>query len=140
MVLDRDIIERKLVSIREYLADLEQTKDLSLSEYQSDVLRKRGIEKTLINVIQAAVDINNYLLAKTAKVAASDNYDSFIQLGERGILPKEFASAIAPAAGLMSRLVHEYDKIEDATAHASFKDALGQFPAYVRYIAEFVRS
>lgn len=138
MELDRDIVEKKIASIKDYLSDLEKIKDLSLEEYRSDVFRKRGIEKTLINIIQAAIDINNYLLAKVSKAAAADNYDSFMQLGERNIVPKEFAARIAPAAGLRSRLVHEYDKIDDGTAHASIQEALRQFPDYIQHIRAFL--
>ena len=136
MELDRDIVEKKISSIKDYLSDLERIRDLSLEEYRSDVLRKRGIEKTLINIIQAAIDINNYLLARVAKVAAADNYDSFIQLGERNIIPKEFAAR--PAAGLRSRLVHEYDKIDDGIAHASIQEVLRLFPEYIEHIRAFV--
>jgi uncharacterized protein YutE (UPF0331/DUF86 family) len=138
LALERDIVERKISSIIGYLSDLEKIEDLTFEEYRADIFRKRGIEKTLINLVQAAIDINNYLLAKTAKIAPSDNYDSFIQLGERDILPREFAERIAPAAGLRSRLVHEYDKIDDATAHASIKDALQLLPEYVEYTRAFL--
>lgn len=136
---DRDLVEKKISLLRSYLGDLEQVKDLSLEEYQSDVFRKRGIEKTLINIIQAAVDINNYLLAKRAKVAPNDSYDSFIKLGEHGLVASEFAANIAPAAGLRSRLVHEYDRIDDAIVLASLKDTLEQFPQYIEHIQSFLK-
>ncbi|MDP2210272.1 MAG: DUF86 domain-containing protein [Candidatus Aquicultor sp.] len=50
-----------------------------------------------------------------------DIYDSFVKLGEQDMVPMEFASKIAPSSGLRSRLVHEYDRIDDAIAHASTK-------------------
>lgn len=139
MELNIDVIEKKISFIKDYLADLEKVAGLSLDEYKSDLFRKRGIEKTLINVVQAAIDINNYILAKSKKIIADDNYDSFIKLGEQNILPPEFAEKIAPAAGLRSRLVHEYDKIDDATAYEAIKDALSQFSTYADYILSFVK-
>ncbi|PIZ42481.1 DUF86 domain-containing protein [Candidatus Aquicultor secundus] len=136
---DPDIIEKKIALIRGYLDDLKQVEGLSIEEYKSDIFRKRGIEKTLINIVQAAVDINNYLLVKLAKIAPIDNYDSFVKLGEQGMVPMEFASRIAPSSGLRSRLVHEYDKIDDAIAHMSIKDALGQYPQYIEHVLDFLK-
>lgn len=139
MELDRDIIEKRIASIVDYLSDLEQIRGLSFEEYRSDTLRKRGIEKTIINIVQAAIDINNYLLAKVSKTYAADNYDSFIQMGEHNIIPREFAVRIAPVAGLRNRLVHEYDKIDDAIAHESIQEVLGLFPEYIEKIREFLK-
>lgn len=136
---DPDIIEKKIALIRGYLDDLRQVEGLSIEEYKSDIFRKRGIEKTLINIIQAAVDINSYLLVKLAKTAPKDNYDSFVELGEQGMVPMEFASRIAPSSGLRSRLVHEYDRVDDAIVHASVKDALEQYPLYIEQILVFLK-
>jgi uncharacterized protein YutE (UPF0331/DUF86 family) len=72
-------------------------------------------------------------------VAPKDNYDSFIKLGEQSIISPEFASKIAPAAGLRSRLVHEYDKIDDVIVYDSLKDALEQFSQYIGYILDFLK-
>lgn len=134
-----EVVERKIVLMQGYLADLESVKDLTVQDYQQDTFRRRGIEKTLINIIQAAVDINNYILVKSAKIASADNYDSFVKMGEQGIIPQEFVDKIAPSAGLRSRLVHEYDRVDDAIVHASLADALDQFPRFIEYIVEFLK-
>lgn len=139
MALNPDVIEKKIAYLKDYLLDLEKVQNLSLEEYRDDIFRKRGIEKTLINVIQAAVDINNYILAKSKKIAAADNYDSFIKMGEVGILPGDFAEKIAPAAGLRSRLVHEYDRIDDTVAMAAVQDAIREFPRYIEIIKAFLK-
>ncbi|MEW6189504.1 MAG: DUF86 domain-containing protein [Actinomycetota bacterium] len=136
---DSEVIERKNLSLKGYLQDLEAIKDISLENYQADIFRKRGIEKTLINLIQCAIDINNYILAKIFKIAPADNYDSFIKLGENKIIPPDFALKIAPSTGLRSRLIHEYNKIDDRIVHASIKDALKQFPRYIEYIQKFLQ-
>lgn len=135
---DRDVVESKLAHIAGYVEDLRRLKDLSLEDYQSDVLRKRGIEKTLINLVQAATDINNYLLARVAEAASADNFGSFVELGEQDILPRDFAEKIAPAAGLRSRLVHEYQRIDDAVVRDCIPLAIEQFTAYSMHIRRYL--
>jgi uncharacterized protein YutE (UPF0331/DUF86 family) len=137
---DAEVVERKILLMRDYLKDLEKVKDFSLEEYQADIFRKRGIEKTIVNVVQCAVDINNYLLARLFTTAPSDNYDSFIKLGEKGVVPTDLAKKLAPSAGLRSRLIHEYAAIDDRIVHASMEDALEQFPEYVRHIKEYLQA
>lgn len=136
--LDREVVMAKLRAVSEYLAHLEAVVDEDLDAYRADYFRQRGIEKTLINAVQASVDVNNYILAKGFKRVPIDQRDSFLKLGEVGVLPAELARAMAPAAGLRNRLVHEYEDLDDEKVLEGIKAAKEQFPSYVAHVREFL--
>ena len=55
-----------------------------------------------------------------------------------GVLPPELAAALAPAAGLRNRLVHEYDDLDDAVVLAAVAEAGRLFPRYVAAVEAVV--
>lgn len=64
-------------------------------------------------------------------------------MGE-GILDAPFAARIARAAGLRSRLVHDYDDLDQRLLFGALADALADVPAYTAavhgYLERTVRS
>ena len=77
----------------------------------------------LQELIEAVLDLNMHLLAQKADKLPDDYYQSFIQLGELGILSQDLAVALAPSAGLRNRLVHEYEAIDDTIVIAAVRQA-----------------
>ena len=125
--LDRALAQRKLATIARDLADLRHVAGLSLTEFLSDRFRQKGTERLLQEVVEAAVDLNQHLLLDATGAAAPNYYDSFVLLGEHGIIPRDLAAFLAPSAGLRNRLVHEYDKVDDALVLAAVGVAIDQF-------------
>lgn len=72
-----------------------------------------------------------HLLAQKADKLPDAYYQSFIQLGELGILPQDLAVALAPSAGLRNRLVHEYEAIDDTIVIAAVPQAQDLYPQYI---------
>ena len=71
------------------------------------------------------------MLVELGKGAPSDYYQSFTELSRHGWLPDELSAALAPAAGLRNRLVHQYAAIDDRKTFEAIGSALGLFPRYV---------
>jgi uncharacterized protein YutE (UPF0331/DUF86 family) len=59
------------------------------------------------------VDINSIIISEMNHVPSKDYYSSFEIIGELGVIPINFAMELAPCTGMLNRLVHEYDKIQD---------------------------
>lgn len=87
-----EIIRRKLSVIIGNLQTLEPVAKLRLEEYRKDLFRKKGTERLLQELIEAAVDINLHIVTRLGEAAPDDYYRSFIQLGEKGILPMNLTS------------------------------------------------
>ena len=137
--LEAQLARRKLATITRNLDLLAAVEGLTLADYQSDAFRRKGTERLLQEIVEAAVDVNLHLLrAAVGAPAPPDYYQSFVDIGRHGIVPTTLAEALAPAAGLRNRLVHEYDAINDAIVLEAVRQARRDFTAYVAAIEQYL--
>jgi len=137
--LDRALVRRKLAAISRNLVDLQPMADLSLSQYMSDRLRRKAVERLLQEVVEAAVDVNLHVLRTLEVELPGDYYTSFIELGRRRVIAQELAQRLAPAAGLRNRLVHEYDAIDDSIVLDAVRLVNHDFGSFVTAIEEYLQ-
>ena len=137
--LDRALVRRKLAAISQNLVDLRPIAALSLSEYMSDRLRRKAVERLLQEMVEAAVDVNLHVLRTLEVELPGDYYTSFIELGRRDVITQELAEQLAPAAGLRNRLVHEYDAIDDSIVLDAVQFAYDDFGTFVTAIEEYLQ-
>jgi uncharacterized protein YutE (UPF0331/DUF86 family) len=132
--VDPAVIRRKLSLITTNLQALEPIAKIDPARYTAEIFTRKGTERLLQELIEAALDLNMHLLAQTARKLPDDYYQSFILLGEQGIMSKELAAALAPSAGLRNRLVHEYEAIDDAAVIKAVRLAQELYPQYIAAI------
>jgi uncharacterized protein YutE (UPF0331/DUF86 family) len=89
--IDKEIIRRKLAIIAENFKALEPIKSMSIEEYNEDLYRRKATERLLQEIIEAAIDINTYIIVQTGNIAPDNYYDTFIKAGELKIISKELA-------------------------------------------------
>lgn len=111
---------------------------LTLEDYRRDRFRLRGTERLLQETIEAAIDAGHHILRERGATVPADYHGVFVALGDAGVLPRPLAAALAPAAGLRNRLVHEYDAIDDEMVLAAVSTARDQFAAFVRAIDAWI--
>ncbi len=136
--LDAQLARRKLATMTRNLDLLATVDGLSLDQYRSDPFRRKGTERLLQEVVEAAVDLNLHLLRAAGAATPVDYYQSFVDVGRQGIVGAALANALAPAAGLRNRLVHEYDAIDDTIVLAAVRLARRDFAAYVAAIEAYL--
>jgi len=136
--VDRDVVKRKLAVIAGNLDALQRIPGLRRDEYEKDVFLKKGTERLIQELIEAAIDINTHLIVELGGAAPDTYFDTFLQLGALRVVPDDLARSLAPSAGLRNRLVHEYDIIDDALVLASVDDAAKLYAEYVRIIMDFI--
>jgi uncharacterized protein YutE (UPF0331/DUF86 family) len=59
-------------------------------------------------------------------------------MAEAGALEFDLAASLAPSAGLRNRLVHEYDRIDDAIVLSAVEQTLALYPQYVAAIEAYL--
>jgi len=136
--LDRELVRRKLALITRNLDDLQRIDGLALEVYSQDRFLRKATERLLQELIEAAVDVNTYLLRAADAPTPGDYHSSFMDAGRQGIIPTELAARLAPAAGLRNRLVHEYDRIDDAMVLAAVTEARSHFAAFVAAVEHWL--
>lgn len=132
--VDPAVIRRKLTVITTNLRALEPIATIDPARYRAEIFTRKGTERLLQELIEAALDLNMHFLSQAGRKLPDDYYQSFIFLGEQGILSKELATALAPSAGLRNRLVHEYEAIDDAAVIKAVRQAQELYPEYVAAI------
>jgi uncharacterized protein YutE (UPF0331/DUF86 family) len=136
--LDAGLARRKLATIARNLELLATVAPLSLEAYRSDTLRRKGTERLLQELVEAAVDVNLHLLRAAGAPVPPDYYQTFTEVGRAGVIPNALAVSLAPAAGLRNRLVHEYDVIDDAIVLDAVRIARRDFTAYVAAVEAYL--
>jgi uncharacterized protein YutE (UPF0331/DUF86 family) len=131
---DPAVIRRKLNVITANLQALKPIATIDPTRYGAEIFTRKGTERLLQELIEAALDLNMHLLAQRAQKLPDDYYQSFVLMGQLEILPKELAVALAPSAGLRNRLVHEYEAIDDAVVIKAVRQAEKLYPQYVAAI------
>jgi uncharacterized protein YutE (UPF0331/DUF86 family) len=135
---DPSVLRRKLIVIVENLKALEPIAAITPPKYREDLFVRKGTERLLQELIEAAIDLNTHILVQDGHGAPDDYYQGFIRLADHGILSRELADSLAPSAGLRNRLVHEYDAIVDAIVLDAVRKAQSLYPQYVAAVERYL--
>jgi uncharacterized protein YutE (UPF0331/DUF86 family) len=133
-----EVLRRKLAVIVQNLKALEPVAKLKVEPYRKDLFRRKGTERLMQELIEAAIDINIHIITQLGHAAPDDYYQSFIKLGETEVLPMSLARQLAPSAGLRNRLVHEYDEIDDAVVLQAVANSQQQYPLYIKAVEDYL--
>lgn len=83
-----------------------------MKEFLKDPYLRDIVERNLEVAAQCCIDIANRIISIEEALKPADYYQSFLRLGEIGVLPMDFARRFAPIAGFRNVLVHEYPAID----------------------------
>ena len=136
--LEEEIIRKKIGVMIENLKALEPIMDMTPEEYIEELYKRKATERLLQELIEAAIDVNTYLIVQTGNAIPDDYYGSFIKAGELKIISLELAEKLAPSAGLRNRLVHEYDRLEPSIVLDAVRMAQELYPQYVKQIEDYI--
>jgi uncharacterized protein YutE (UPF0331/DUF86 family) len=136
--LEKAILRRKLAVIVENLKALEPIGKLEREEYLRDLYKRKATERMLQELIEASIDINTHIIVQAGNAAPGGYYESFLKMGELGVIPADLSEMLAPSAGLRNRLVHEYDRLDHSLILAAVTNAEELYPLYVKAIEAYL--
>jgi len=139
-MIDQALIIRKMNLIAPDLEKIIALATGDVSKYLEDPISEDLAERYLERAIGRMIDINFHLITESGQPPPRDYYDSFLKLGEMGILPRDLAQKVAACAGLRNRIAHEYDDIDPVLIHAGLVAAAKDIPHYLRHIEHFLTS
>ena len=137
-MIDRELVNRKLSQIVEYLTALTPLQGMSYADYMQQPLPRYAAERLVQLLVDTAVDINAHLIVELTGAPPQDYYDSFIKAAQAGVLSAAFALSIAQSTGLRHRLVHQYEAIDHAIVHSAIAEAITQYTEYCRHITTWL--
>jgi len=136
--MNREIVTIRMTLIVKYLNHLHKFKSISLEEYLNSFDYQLITERLIQLLVEAASDINSYLLVQLHQVTPSAYFDSFIEAGREGIITQELAVALAASAGMRNRLVHQYEEIDHQIVFTAIPKALQQYSLYVQQVTAYL--
>ena len=140
MAIDKEIITKKLHELGRYLLELEDLKSLTFEEFRASLRKIWSVEHGLQLAIQSVIDIGNHILASVGENRIDEYSDIIDRLGEREIIPSDFAEAIRDMTGFRNILVHEYLKVDIKLVYQVLQNRLGDFYEFSRYIKDYLNT
>jgi len=137
-VVDKELIIKKLQELNRYLKELEDSKNISLDEFHSSIGKQWMVCHGIQLSIQSLIDIGNHILAALGENQIEDYSDIIDKLGERNILPSEFAQSIRGMVGLRNILVHEYARLDIKIIYDILQNQLEDFYMFTKHINQFL--
>lgn len=142
-MLDKDFIKVKIELIQRDLERLQDLRDYTIDEIVKDFYKWSALKMVLVEIIGRAIDINSHIVIEqgSLKEKAPFTYrETFLRIGEIGVMPKDFAEIIAQSAGFRNKIIHEYNELEKEKVYETVNEALEQYTKYCKYILNYVES
>lgn len=129
--LERNVILPRLNGIAEDLAELKKIGALPLEEFT----RGPGYKVAYFHLhraLEGVFNIGNHILSRIPGGAGATQYKDIARLlGEKGIVPKDFADGILTRmAGYRVRLVHFYAEVTPKEMHGIIRERLGDIEGF----------
>lgn len=131
-------IEKNLSLIQEFLIELKKLASISIEEFLSDKRNPASAESYLRRSLEALFDIGRHILTKTYGFKELEYKEIARQLGEKGIVEKDYARTLIKMAGYRNRMVHLYHEITAEEIHHILKDHLSDIERFISEIALFL--
>ncbi len=130
--LDRRVIDRHLIALREAVHDLQRHVGVTPDELRTDTDRRWAIERGLQVCAQNALDIAAHLCASAGLDSATyrSSLDGLVRIG---VLPGDFAGRFNNVAGFRNVLVHNYLDVSLDAVVAMLTEHLADFEVFARH-------
>lgn len=136
-MVNRDILEDRLLALNNYVGKLKQWQKYSLADLE-DEEKLWAVEHGLQLAIECVLDIGNHIVADANLGRPKDYKDIILFLGREGIIPEKLVNKLAPAAGFRNILVHEYQKVDTRQVYKSLQEDLDDLLAFAKTITEYI--
>jgi len=129
-------IHQKIGRIREHLYLLHTLRPECHERFQVDPIYRGAVLHYLYLLADGCIVLAEMVI-KAKKLRLPQSYaESFDILGERGILPAEFAFNFAAIAGFRNFLAHDYEKIDEGIICREVMQRLEDVEKYLKLIEE----
>lgn len=129
-MIDEDVIVNKLRYINRYTTDLKQMRGMSKEEYAEDMVTQRAVERTLVNLVQACIDLAQHIRSAEGLSPTGTAKQEMQALGNADILSRETQEKMEEAIGFRNILAHRYGDIDHEVVFDVLHDDLRWFEQF----------
>lgn len=138
-MVDKILILRKLADIEEYLSQIREYSDISVTEYSGNWKIQRIAERTLQIMVETCLDISSHVIADKRYRVADSYADMFRVLQENGIIDEALFVSLEKMARFRNYVVHHYDKIDPSIVVTILNKNLGDFQKFEGAVIAFIK-
>lgn len=135
---DRQLIEKKLQQITEYLDELQPIVLMQTADILKDYFKYHTAERLFQLIVDTTVDVNIHIIKAQNLVVPDDFQSTFVTLSAQEILPDAYAKKIAPTVGLRNRIVHRYESLQRAEFIKLLKENFDDFKQYLVLMEKYL--
>ncbi|MFW6111113.1 MAG: type VII toxin-antitoxin system HepT family RNase toxin [Thermoproteota archaeon] len=140
MNLERDVIEAKFDIIHRNLRFLRELQTLTADQFVESYRDVQAAKYSLLEIMEACIDIANYLIALKGFRRAEEYSEMFQVLKEEGIITDKLAIKLGDMARFRNLLVHRYGEIDNKRVLEIIKHNLTDVQEYEKKITEFIQT
>jgi len=138
-MVDEEVFVAKLEDVDEFRSDLEEMRGMSRQAYLDDVVVQRAVERTLMNLVQATIDLASHVRRSEDLGPAETSKEEIDRVHEAGILSSETSSKLQEAVGFRNVLAHRYGEIDHDIVYDVLHEDLEWFERFQRELAIWYR-
>ncbi|MBN2091297.1 DUF86 domain-containing protein [candidate division KSB1 bacterium] len=131
-------IVRKLELLREYTRYLRSFQHKPIQEFSKDFVLQGALERYFQLAIECVIDIAHLIIADLKLKRPSSYREAIDILGQKRIIPDEFAYHFAPVTGFRNILIHGYSEIDMDEVYRHLQTDLDDFEKFSRYVVQFL--
>ncbi|MDI6802122.1 MAG: DUF86 domain-containing protein [Thermodesulfovibrionales bacterium] len=133
-----DKIEKNLSIIQEFLVELKNLSQIPEEEFLSDKRNSAAAESYLRRSLEAVFDIGRHILAKSYGFKELEYKKIAIELGDKGVVDKEYSRTLMKMTGYRNRMVHLYHEIGPEEIYDILSEHLPDIEKFVPEIVSFI--
>lgn len=136
-MVDEDVIVDKLRYINRYTDDLKQIRGMSKEDYVEDMVTQRAVERTLMNLVQACIDLAQHIRSAEDLSPTGTAKQEMQALGNADIISRETQEKMEEAIGFRNILAHRYGDIDHEVVYDVLHDDLRWFEQFQQELARW---
>lgn len=136
-MVDDDVIVDKLRYINRYTDDLKQIRGMSKEDYVEDMVTQRAVERTLMNLVQACIDLAQHIRSAEDLSPTGTAKQEMQALGNADIISRETQEKMEEAIGFRNILAHRYGDIDHEVVFDVLHNDLRWFEQFQQELARW---
>lgn len=138
-MVDGDVIVDRLSHLNQFTNELKEMRTVSKQIYLSDTIRQRAVERSMMNAIQACIDLAAHIRAAEDLGSHTTSRDDIEALVDADILTPKTGTKLADAVGLRNHLAHRYGDVDHEILYQVLQTDLQWFDRFQQELAAWYR-
>ena len=133
-MVDKDIIQRKLLFIDLRLRNLETLKLMERQEFLASFQAIDAAKYNLQVCIEALIDVSNHVVARERWGIPSTSTEAVKLMIQHGVLDKDKELSLVQMVKFRNRIVHLYQEVDDSEIYRILQENLDDIKGFIQAV------